>query len=255
MSRDALGGLNENWATWLHFTADHAAGGASQTFGAIRCTSVGVPMPLFNQAFIFEQPSLDDLTQAMRWLSKRKVPFWVTAPDSVAPVVADMAETAGLDPTATTMPGMAYAPLANLPAQAAGDVEFITVTQSAQLDDFATVASEAFGAPLEAAGTLAPASTLGDDRCSWFLGYLDEDPVVCGQLLRTADVAGVYSIGVRERFRRRGLGAAITAAALVAGRDSGCTIGVLQASPMGEPVYDRMGFETVTQYHSFAPTG
>ena len=255
MSRSALGDLNENWATWLHFTADHAAGGASQTFGAVRCSSVGVPMPLFNQAFIFEQPSIEDLTRATRWLSERNVPFWVTAPASVASAVTDMAEPAGLDPTTTTMPGMAYAPLANLPAQADRDVEVVAVDQSAQLDDFAIVASEAFGAPLEAAGTLAPASTLGDDRCSWFLGYLDGDPVVCGQLLRTGDVAGVYSIGVRERFRRRGLGAAITAAALVAGRDSGCSIGVLQASPMGEPVYDRMGFETVTQYHSFAPTG
>ena len=66
VSRSALGDLNENWATWLQFTADHAAGGASQTFGAIRCSSVGVPMPLFNQAFVFEQPSLDDLTQATR---------------------------------------------------------------------------------------------------------------------------------------------------------------------------------------------
>lgn len=255
MSRDELAGLHENWATWLHFTADHAAGGESRSFGAIRCSSVAVPMPLFNQAFVFEEPSVHDLVQATSWLSARKVPFWVTAPDSVARKVMEMAEPAGLGPTATTMPGMAYAPLADLPAQTAGDVEIIAVTQPIQLDDFAAVASEAFGAPLEAAGTLAPASTLGDDRCSWFLGYLDDEPVVCGQLLRTADVAGVYSIGVRERFRRRGLGAAITAAALAAGRDAGCSSGVLQASPMGEPVYDRMGFEVVTQYHSFAPTG
>jgi GNAT superfamily N-acetyltransferase len=136
-----------------------------------------------------------------------------------------------------------------------GDAEILTATDPAQLGDFAVVASEAFGAPLEAASTLSPASTLDDERCSWFLGYLDDEPAACGQLFRTADVAGVYSIGVRERFRRRGLGAAITAAVLAAGRDSGCSIGVLQASPMGAPVYDRMGFETVTQYHRFAPAG
>lgn len=212
-------------------------------------------MPLFNQAFVFEEPGVDDLARATSWLSERNVPFWVIAPDSVARAVADVAEPAGLNPTATTMPGMAYAPLADLPSEADGDAEILAVTESAQLGDFALVASDAFGAPLEAASTLAPASTLDDARCSWFLGYLDGDPAACGQLLRTADVAGVYAIGVRERFRRRGLGAAITAAVLAAGRDSGCSIGVLQASPMGEPVYDRMGFETVTQYHRFAPTG
>lgn len=255
VSRNELADMNENWATWLKFTADHATGGESRTFGAIRCSSVGVPMPLFNQAFVFDEPSPDDLAQATSWLSERNVPFWVSAPGSVARELADVAETAGLDPAAATMPGMAYAPLADLPVEEDSEVEIFPVTQSAQLGEFAIVASEAFGAPLEAAGTLAPASTLDDDRCSWFLGYVNGELAACGQLLRTADVAGVYSIGVREQFRRRGLGAAITTAALIAGRDLGCTIGVLQASPMGEPVYDRMGFETVTQYHCFAPTG
>lgn len=151
------------------------------------------------------------------------------------------------------MPGMAYAPLAELHVPTDGVVEIVEVTESAQLGDFAAVASEAFGAPLEAARTLAPESTLGDDRSSWFLGYLDNHPVACGQLLRTADVAGVYSIGVRERFRRQGLGVAITNAVLAAGRDAGCSIGVLQTSPIGEPVYERMGFDSVTQYHRFAP--
>ncbi len=251
MSRDELADLNENWAAWLHFTADHASGGESRTFGAIRCSSVGVPMPLFNQAFVFEEPTVDDLARATSWLWKRNVPFWVTAPDSIAHAVADMAEAAGLNPTATTMPGMAYAPLTDLPAEADGDAEILAVTESAQLDDFAIVASEAFGAPLEAAGTLAPASTLDDAGCSWFLGYVDGDPAACGQLLRTTDVAGVYAIGVREQFRGRGLGAAISTTVLAAGKDQGCSIGVLQASPMGDPVYRRMGFKTVTQYNLF----
>lgn len=255
MSVDIVADLNENWAEWLSFTAEHSPGGESRTFGAIRCSSVGVPMPLFNQAFVFEAPSASDLEQATSWLSERNVPFWVTAPGAVAPAVADMAESTGLDPQANTMPGMSYAPLSDLPADTDGDGEYLQITESGQLGDLAVVTSEAFGAPLEAAAFLAPASTLADDRCAWFLGYLDGDLAACGQLIRTAGVAGVYSIGVRERFRRRGLGTAITAAALVAGRDLGCSTGVLQASPMGGPVYDRMGFETVTQYHCFAPAG
>jgi hypothetical protein len=53
---------------------------------------------------------------------------------------------------------------------------------------------------------LAPTSMLDDDRCSWFVGYVDGDPAACGELLRTADVAGVCGIGVSEQFRRLGLG-------------------------------------------------
>lgn len=255
MGRNVLDDLNENWAEWLHFTAEHAPAGESRTFGAIRCSSVGVPMPLFNQAFVFEQPVVDDLAAATSWLSARKVPCWVTAPDSVAGAVADMAESVGLDQSATTTPGMVLASLADLPDVAGDDVELLLVTDATQLTDFAVVAAEAFDAPLEAAATLAPASSLTDGRCSWFVGYVDGEPASCGQLLRTGDVAGVYSIGVRERSRRRGLGAAITTAVLLAGRDSGCTIGVLQASPLGQPVYERMGFDMVTRYRSFGASG
>lgn len=208
-------------------------------------------MPLFNQAFVFEEPAVDDLLQAMGWLTERTVPFWVTAPEPVARVVADVAEVAGLNPTAETMPGMVLAPLADLSTEADTSVEIRPVADAALLADVAVVAAEAFGAPLRVAGMLAPASMLDDEHCSWFLGYVDGDPAACGQLLRTADVAGVYTIAVREQFRRRGLGAAISRAVLAAGRDFGCTVGVLQASPMGEPVYDRMGFETVTPYHLF----
>jgi GNAT superfamily N-acetyltransferase len=247
--------LNENWAAWLDFMAEHVAGGESRTFGAIRCSSVGAPIPLFNQAFVFEEPVVDELAQATSWLSERNVPFWVTAPESVAHAVADMAESAGLNPTSGTMPGMALAPLADLPAEANGDVDIQPVTAASALANVAVVAGDAFGAPPDVARMLAPASMLDDDRCFWFVGYVDGDPAVCGQLLRTADVAGVYTIAVREQFRRRGLGAAISRAALAAGRDSGCSVGVLQASPMGEPVYDRMGFETVTPYHLFVASG
>ena len=71
----------------------------------------------------------------------------------------------------------------------------------------------------------------------------------------TGDVAGVYAIAVLERYRRRGLGGAISRAVLAAGREHGCEIGVLQASPMGRPVYEQMGSETVTRYHHFLPAG
>lgn len=162
-----------------------------------------------------------------------------------------MAEAAGLDPTAATMPGMVYAPLAGLSVEGHAEAGVLAVTDSARLDDMAIVTSEAFGAPLELAGALSPASTPDDERCAWFLGYVDGDVAARGQLLRTTEVAGVYTIGVRERFRRRDLGAAISASVLAAGRDLGCSIGVLQASPMGDPVSCRMGFETATQYNLF----
>lgn len=249
MSDDVLRDLTDNWSAWLDLLCEHAAGD-SRTFGTIRCSSVGAPMGLFNQAFVSEEPAADDLAAATRWLSDRRVPFWVTAPAALAPTVAALTEPLGLVPVPGTLPGMML-PLDDLAVEA--DDAILRVTEVSQLADVAIVTSEAFDAPIEAALGLAPASMLDDDRTAWFLRYVDGEPAACGQLLRSGTVAGVYTVGVRTSFRRRGLGTAVTDAVLTAGRDQGCAIGALQASPMGEPVYDRMGFDTVTQYHRFEP--
>lgn len=64
-------------------------------------------------------------------------------------------------------------------------------------------------------------------------------------------MAGIYAVTTAEPYRRRGIGTAITAAALRAGRDRGLRIGTLQATELGLPVYDRMGFEALGQYELF----
>ena len=40
-----------------------------------------------------------------------------------------------------------------------------------------------------------------------------------------------------------GLGRLVSVAAMVAGRDAGYRVGVLQSSPLGEPIYRAIGFE------------
>lgn len=253
MARDVLSDVSSSWVAWLELMADHAPGGAFGWIGDIPTASVGKPMPLFNQAFVLQQPSVEELRQATRWMAERNVPFWVTAPASLASAVAEIADAVGLEPSGESTPGMALMSLAGLSRTPGADVEIVPVTEAGQLEAVAAVISDAFGAPLDAA---RPASEMLEDRrVSWFVGHLDGEPAACGQLLCTGDVAGVYTIGVRERYRRRGLGEAISRAVLAAGRDQGCEIGVLQASPMGTPVYEQMGFETVTQYHHFVPAG
>lgn len=252
MSRDLLTDLNDNWPAWVGFTADHFPGGASASFGSIRCASVGLPLALFNQAFVFEDPEPDDFAAAVEWMAQRGAPFWVTTPESLVPVVAPLTASANLDEVADTVPGMVVSLSDGLPGEPT-DVSIVRVADAAQLEDVAVVIAEAFDAPVEAARLTAPPSTLDDDRCAWFMGHVDGETVACGQLLVTDDVAGVYTIGVRERFRRQGLGAAITREVLAAGVERGCSVGVLQASELGAPVYARMGFGTMTNYHRFGP--
>ena len=82
---------------------------------------------------------------------------------------------------------------------------------------------------------------------SWlhYLGRLDGEPVATATLFLGAGVAGAYFVFTAEEARRRGIGSAITLAALLEARDLGCAIGVLGSSEMGYSVYHGLGFEEV----------
>ncbi|MEU0188085.1 GNAT family N-acetyltransferase [Streptomyces sp. NPDC006207] len=82
-------------------------------------------------------------------------------------------------------------------------------------------------------------------------GRVEGEPVATALMLDRQGVAGVYVVSTAPAHRRQGIGAAVTQAALGAGRERGLRIGTLQASSMGAPVYRRMGFEKVAEYEVF----
>ena len=67
-------------------------------------------------------------------------------------------------------------------------------------------------------------------------------PVSAASLLIDEDAVGIFFVGTRPSARRKGLGAAITHCAIRLGAEAGCRAAVLGASPMGRPVYARLGF-------------
>ena len=77
------------------------------------------------------------------------------------------------------------------------------------------------------------------------VALLDGEEVACGTMLQTGPTAGLYNIATVERARGRGIGYAVTAALMDAGRRRGATHAVLHASEQGRPVYERLGFEEV----------
>ena len=85
-----------------------------------------------------------------------------------------------------------------------------------------------------------------------FLGRVDGRGVATSAVLLTDEVSGLYVVGVDPLFRNRGYGTAMSAAALAAARSAGARIATLQARGRAQPIYERLGFVTVSRYQLFS---
>ena len=96
-------------------------------------------------------------------------------------------------------------------------------------------------------------SRLGDDPLSRrYVAFLDGEPVATSRLSMAGGVAGLYTMVTLPHAQRRGIGLAMAHRALLAGREAGMRIAVLQATDMGFPIYVRLGFEELFTYEMLA---
>jgi GNAT superfamily N-acetyltransferase len=129
--------------------------------------------------------------------------------------------------------------------------ELRRLTAGEEAEDYWKVAIASYaslGFPPEVFAGYSDHSGLLAGNVAAFLAYLDGEPVAIAMTIVSEGVAGVYWVGTLEQARGKGLGRAVTAAATNAGFELGADLASLQASPMGKPIYEAMGYETVFEY-------
>lgn len=85
-----------------------------------------------------------------------------------------------------------------------------------------------------------------------WVASLDGAPAAAAAMFIGAGVAGIYNVCTVPEARGRGIGTAVTVAALDAAAQQGLPMSVLGASEMGYPVYRRLGFREVSRLRSYA---
>lgn len=183
---------------------------------------------------------------------ERGFAVWARAGTSEDGDLVDAAERADLK-NVYEMPEMIReaGPLEHL---APDGVELRRVTSSEEAAQYWKVAISSYasiGFPPEIFAFYENNELLWSDGVAAFLAHLDGRPAGISMTIVSHGVAGIYWVGATEEARGKGLGRAVTAAAVNAGLEMGAMSASLQASPMGESLYRQMGFETIYDYRLY----
>ena len=92
-----------------------------------------------------------------------------------------------------------------------------------------------------------------DPNVAVLVGYVAGQPVATSRVSGHGDVADLMGVVTHPDFRRRGYGTALTWAAIAAARTMGARSALLTATPLGYPVYLKMGFTPICTMRTYEP--
>jgi predicted GNAT family acetyltransferase len=133
-------------------------------------------------------------------------------------------------------------------------LEIIEVKNNKALKAWCHIVCVAFGVPVEAEPIFVKLMKRYEKYnlpTKLYLGLQDGKPASTSGYFLGEGVVGIYFVATLPEFRKRGAAFAVTQKALQDGRALGYSVGILQASKMGEPVYKRMGFKEVCRVSSY----
>jgi GNAT superfamily N-acetyltransferase len=176
---------------------------------------------------------------------------WHLGPSTRPNDLANRLEDSGFEPAELAIPGMAV-PLGAVvrPPQPEG-LELEAARDEADLLDWLDAFDRSFGGAPSGRDhqwfTPFVHLTLGEGPCRLFVGRVDNRPVACSLAFVGGGAVGLYGVGTVPAFRGRGYGSAATLAGIDWGHEQGMDMAILHASELGEPVYRRLGFESVCE--------
>ena len=234
-------------------------GGGVQEDDGVVLYATGTSLPvLSNGAFRVDEsvPAESVVAKAEAWFGARRRGYTIQVRDTGQDDDLRAAcETYGLLAFGEGGPEMVCRARVTDPSLPAG-AELRVVDSEADVAEFAAVNARAYatyGMPPDAAPDTfsLPGRLLASPHVRAVLARVDGVAVAAALTFASHGIAGVYWVGTVDESRGRGLGEAVTRAVTNAGFDMGARANTLQASAMGEPIYRRMGYESIYRYSSY----
>ena len=216
-------------------------------------TSCGLSIPYFNNIF-FKSPKLCSYynwNEATDCFSKKKLSYQLVIPDYAKQDATLLAKHhLSYD---ERMPVMVFdSSQSNLHSpQAYEQLTIKKVNNQQTFEDFRAITGPAFDMPDFVSERIITEDFVMEDDVTAFIGYLSGKPVSTSLLLISHGVAGIYWVATQADMRNKGLGEALTYHASLEGLKSAVRYCVLQSSKSGEPVYRKIGYQTVYHYNKY----
>jgi len=153
----------------------------------------------------------------------------------------------GLRPL-TEAPGM-YAASLLPPYQPLPALEIRPVNDQPTRDAFAAIMSVGFEIPQSVCEAVYGSAHAWNRQLHGYVGLVNGRPLTTAAASITGDVIGLYSVATLPQFRRQGYAEAIMRRVIDQAREtSGITRTVLQSTRSGFALYQKMGYQTVTNF-------
>lgn len=254
---DATKAIEANLDAFL-FALGRAGGAEERSDPVVRWTIGGSPIDYHNAVTGARLPvdEADMIIEEMITTCRRhRVPgIWHVGPSMRPTDLGERLQAHGLRPDGTE-PGMALELSRLRPAPATAGLEVRQVFDDDDLAAWVATLGAGFGeGPREAAWVgrmYARLGYAGPGPWRHYLARLHGRPVGTLTLFIAAGVVGVYFVSTHPDARGRGIGSALTAAALEEAAGLGHRIAVLNSSAAGHPVYRRLGFQDHCTFHSY----
>jgi Acetyltransferase (GNAT) domain len=247
---------HENLIAYSRATAQWASKGSIQDDGGALLFAGGSWIPVVgNGAFRTNDAVAAEglLTQADAFFARRQRGYSVKVRDNgLDDDLRAACEAHGLPAFGDPTPQMiCYKPLPapNLP----DGIVLRAVRDEQAVTDFIRVSSNAYstyGMPAEVFADMfdRPDRVLKDPDAEVVVAHRGTEPVAAALIYFSGGVASLQWVGTVESARHLKLGRSVTVWATNAGFDRGSSSVTLQASPMGAPLYLKLGYETVYHY-------
>jgi GNAT superfamily N-acetyltransferase len=254
-----FGCVERNLRESFRVVAAHRRAGELREMDGVSIASAGVTFQMFNAAFLsapvssevqmdrrVAQASVHFAARGLRWA------YWVCedwlqgrARQSLRPVFRKH----NLFP-AVQLPGM-LAERVLPPVRPLPRIDVQRVAAEPVKDAFCAIGSLCFNVPLNWFREVFEGDGVWDDFAA-YVGYVNGEPVSTAATVMGGGAVGVYNVATVPGQQRHGYGEAVMRQALEQARlEHGCSRTILQSTPAGLRLYQRMGYHTVTNVAVF----